>query len=315
MESGQVLLPAVLTVLITWVGATRVLHHSLQAGQLVAFFGYATFLTLPLRTVIEYIIASTRAVVGARKVIAVLSTQPAVTTPVNPLPWPTDASVLRDPISKVAIPLGQFVGLVTETPAAAQHIIDQLTRFDVDSQATLDDVPLSAFALKDVRSNLVVSEIEPRMFAGTLRSEIALAGERDDASIEAALFTAGADDILTSADDGLSVRIEERGRNFSGGQRQRLALARAVATDANVLLLIEPTSAVDAHTESRIATRLVEARRGRSTVVSTTSPLLLEHCDVVIFVEPSGEVVAGTHRELASSSTTYRAAILRSDFA
>jgi ABC-type multidrug transport system fused ATPase/permease subunit len=313
LESGQVLLPAILTVIITWVGATGVLHHHLQPGQLVAFFGYATFLTLPLRTVIEYIVASTRAVVGARKVIAILATAPAVATPAVPLPWPTSPNELADPVGGVRIHLGGLIGLVAETPAAAQHLVDQLARFTPTSTATLDGTPLSAFALDDVRRHIVVSEIEPRIFAGTIRSEVDLTSTLSDEEVTTVLHAAGAEDILSSADDGLAVIVEERGRNFSGGQRQRLALARALATDADVLFLIEPTSAVDTHTESRIAQRLRDARAGRSTIIATTSPLLLEMCDQVIFVGPNGLVASGTHRELAATSRDYTAAVLRTD--
>ena len=103
--------------------------------------------------------------------------------------------------------------------------------------------------------------------------------------------------------------MAERGREFSGGQQQRLRLARALLADPPVLVLVEPTSAVDAHTEARIADRLGACRPGRTTVVCTTSPLVLDRADHVIYVE-SGRVVAeGTHRELLDREPRYAATV------
>jgi ABC-type multidrug transport system fused ATPase/permease subunit len=313
LESGQVFLPAVLTVIITWAGATMVVHHTIQAGQLVAFFGYATFLTLPLRTVIEYIVASTRAIVGARKVIAILSTNPAILEPPTARAWPENAKELVDPVSGLTVTLGQLTGLVTETPAQSQSIADTLGRFTADSQVRVDDVPLADLAVTDLRQRIVVSEIEPRIFAGTLRSEISLDRVLSEDELDRTFATASAGDIMSASDRGYDMVIEERGRNFSGGQRQRLALARALATGADILILIEPTSAVDTHTEGRIANQLSDARRGLSTIIASTSPLILEKCEEVIFVSTEGEVVRGTHRELARTRSDYRGIVLRTD--
>ena len=96
--------------------------------------------------------------------------------------------------------------------------------------------------------------------------------------------------------------MEERGRSLSGGQRQRLVLARALLAEAEILILVEPTSAVDAHTEARIAQRLHEARRGRTTVVMTGSPLVLDQADRVVLIVDGRVAATGTHRELLRSS-------------
>ena len=106
-------------------------------------------------------------------------------------------------------------------------------------------------------------------------------------------------------------RLGERGRALSGGQRQRVILARALLADPEILVLVEPTSAVDAHTEARIASRLAEARRGRTTVVMTASPLLLRHADRVALLD-GGEVVAcGSHAELFATCAAYREVVRR----
>jgi ABC-type multidrug transport system fused ATPase/permease subunit len=100
---------------------------------------------------------------------------------------------------------------------------------------------------------------------------------------------------------------------FSGGQRQRLSLARALLSEADILLLVEPTSAVDTHTERRIAQRLRTYRQGRTTGVVTASPLMLEETDEVYFVIDGVVAAYGTHHELLSTSAPYRRAVLRTD--
>jgi ABC-type multidrug transport system fused ATPase/permease subunit len=105
--------------------------------------------------------------------------------------------------------------------------------------------------------------------------------------------------------------VAERGRTFSGGQRQRLVLARALAADPEILVLVEPTSAVDAHTEARIAERLRAHRAGRTTVVTTTSPLLLDRVDRVAFVQDGVVRAIAPHRELMRDVPAYRAVVTR----
>jgi ABC-type bacteriocin/lantibiotic exporter with double-glycine peptidase domain len=127
------------------------------------------------------------------------------------------------------------------------------------------------------------------------------------------LHTASAEDVIDALADGLEEAIEERGRSLSGGQRQRLLLARALLVDPAVLVLVEPTSAVDAHTEARIAARLSAARTGRTTVVMTTSPLVLDRVDTVAFLDEGTVAAIGTHRQLLDSSPGYRALVTRGE--
>ncbi|HUY16943.1 MAG TPA: ABC transporter ATP-binding protein [Acidimicrobiales bacterium] len=314
LESGQVLLPAILTGVVTFLGARDVMNGSLQPGQLVAFFGYASFLTTPLRTAIDYLIMSTRAYVGASKVLRILKIQPIVTDPEHPVAWPNELARLEDGRSGVVIERGQLVALVTDTPDHAAVLVDRLGRFVADTDDVLvNGVAISSYALADVRSHVIVSEIEPRLFSGELRYELMPHGLVDDERILDVLRATSSLDVLDALEDGLSTTVEERGRGFSGGQRQRLSLARAILTNADVLILVDPTSAVDTHTEGRIAARLRDVRDGHTTLVATSSPLLLEKMDVV-FVVLDGHVTAhGTHDELVEQSSTYRQIVLREE--
>ncbi|WP_159058225.1 ATP-binding cassette domain-containing protein, partial [Streptomyces europaeiscabiei] len=120
-----------------------------------------------------------------------------------------------------------------------------------------------------------------------------------------------AEDIVQGLPDGLGSAIDARGRNLSGGQRQRVRLARALVADPEILLAVEPTSALDAHTEARVAQRLRAAREGRTTLVTTTSPLVLDHADTVLHLVDGKVAAAGTHRELLAGEPGYRALVAR----
>jgi ABC-type multidrug transport system fused ATPase/permease subunit len=314
LESGQVLLPAVLTGIVTFLGAHDVMNGTLQAGQLVAFFGYSMFLTTPLRTAIDYVIMSTRAYVGAGKVLRILAIQPTVSDPENPVAWPARVTKLEDRRSGLVLEHGQLCALVTDLPDDAAAQADRLGRFNADdADVYVNGVAIASYAIDDVRSHIIVSEIEPRLFSGELRFELMPHGLVDDERIYQVLQATSSLDVLDALEDGLSTTVEERGRGFSGGQRQRLSLARAILTNAEVLVLVEPTSAVDTHTEGRIAARLREIRHGHTTLLATTSPLLLEKMDLVYVVEDGLVSDQGTHDELVARSARYRQIVLRED--
>ena len=177
-------------------------------------------------------------------------------------------------------------GALVRGPAVLQQLDStvalapgEVGRIDLGSTSLLD------LPLETVRRRVVVSESDPRLFTGTLRDELDPWGRFDDATILRTLSVASGEDVLEALADGLDSEVEERGRSFSGGQRQRLALTRALLTGAETLVLVEPTSAVDAHTEVRIAGRLAAAREGLTTAVMTASPLLLDQADRVLFLQ------------------------------
>ncbi len=316
LDSAQVLLPGIFVVLVTWIGARFALDGQITAGQLVAFYGYAAFLTMPLRTVTEFVDRFVRAHIGARKVLRILAVEPDQepgTPGAATLPEPSDDLV--DPLSGLRVRAGRLTALVSARPEETAAIADRLGRHGPGRhETTWGDRRLDDLALVEVRERIVVSEADPRLFTGRLRDGL-LAGRvaDSDQQVHAALEVASALDVLEAVPDGLDGLVEERGRSYSGGQRQRLALARALLVDPEVLVLVEPTSAVDAHTEARIATRLAAARRGRTTVVTTASPLVLGEADEVVLVEDGVVTATGTHHELLTGHAAYRSIVTRGE--
>lgn len=312
LESAQVLLPGAFLVLVTWLGARFALRGEITAGQLVAFYGYTAFLVTPLRTLTEAIDKLTRGHVAAGRVVRLLRLTPELTDPACPLALPDGPGELVDVDSGVVLRPGRFTVLAATAPAEAILIADRLGRY-VDSDVTLHGVPLRDVALATVRERILVADNNAHLFTGTLRAELDPHDVVDDEVVEAALVAASATDIVDALPDGLDSQVAERGREFSGGQQQRLRLARALVADPEILVLVEPTSAVDAHTEARIAERLGAARSGRTTLVCTSSPLVLSRADHVIFVEDGKVVAEGAHRELLDAEPRYEATVSRGE--
>jgi ABC-type multidrug transport system fused ATPase/permease subunit len=312
LDAAQVLLPGIFVVLVTWLGARFALSGQIGTGELVAFYGYAAFLVIPLRTAAEAVDKITRAYVGARRMLDVLVVERSVPEPEAPAAEPPAGVPLVDERSGLVVQPGLLTCVVSPTPEEASAIADRLGYFG-EGGVALGGVPLDTLPVAAVRRRIVVSEPDPLVFSGTLRSELDPWGRAPDDEILAAIAVANAEDVLDASPAGLGTAVDERARSFSGGQRQRLVLARALLSDAEVLVLVEPTSAVDAHTEARIALRLKARRAGRTTVVFSTSPLVLDHADRVAYVRGGRVVAVGTHRELLGSRADYRDTVTRGE--
>ncbi len=302
LDALQVLLPGLLVVLVVYLGATAALAGDITPGQLVAFYGYAAFLGWPLQVATQMLNIATRAHVASRKIVRVLAVEPAVGATPATAPMPPEGSPLVDETSGLVLEPGRVVALVSADPDASAAVATRLGRFDDDAEAAtpvrLGGTLLAELDKHALRRRVVVAEATPQLFSGALRDELDPRGTATEADVLAAVRTADAHDVLDSVPDGLAGELPEKGRSLSGGQRQRVALARALLTESEVLVLVEPTSAVDAHTEARIAASLADARRGRTTLVVTASPLVLEHVDEVLLLEGGRVTARGTHRDL-----------------
>ncbi|WP_206051086.1 ABC transporter ATP-binding protein [Nocardioides speluncae] len=310
LDALQVLLPGVFVVLVVWLGARYAVSGRMTAGELVAFYGYSAFLMIPLRTFTEFANKAIRATISARRVCRVLALTPDVVDPADPAPSPPLGSDLYDARTGLRVAPGRLTAIVSDDPDASAHLADRLGMFagTIDDDVRLGGVPLPRLTRTEVRGRIVVSDTGAALFSGRLGDGLDVRGGGD---LDAALQTASAEDVLEALPDGLDAEVAERGRSFSGGQRQRLVLARALATDPEILVLVEPTSAVDAHTEARIARRLTKHRAGRTTVVTSTSPLMLDAADTVAFLVGGRIAATGSHADLLAGDPAYRAVVTR----
>ncbi|WP_407318895.1 ABC transporter ATP-binding protein [Isoptericola halotolerans] len=321
LDGLQVLLPGLLVALVLWLGARAVVRGDLTPGELVTFYGYAAFLSWPVQMATQMLQMTTNAHVSARKILGVLRVDEATPQAAAPAAAPPAGSDLVDHASGLVLHPGRVVALVCADPDVSAAVATRLGRFDDDAEAaapvTLGGVRLADLDKEALRHRVVVSEATPHLFSGVLGEELDARGRATEADLTAAILAADARDVLDSLPGGLTGELPEKGRSLSGGQRQRVALARALLTDPEILVLVEPTSAVDAHTEARIAERVAEVRAGRTTLVVTASPLVLDHVDEVQLLDADGRVGArGTHAGLLARSdddgARYRAVVGRS---
>ncbi len=313
LDGAQVALPGTFVVLVVWLGSRLAVAGTITIGELVAFYGYAAFLMIPLRTATEAINKWIRALVAARRICTVLALVPDLSDASHPSSAPEEPSDLVDLTSGAHIRNGRLTAVVSDRPEEAAEVVDRLGRF-ADGDVRWGETPLDEVPTVDVRRRIVVSDPGSTLFSGPLADQLDVRGGGvTDADLTRALHAASAEDVVEGLPAGLRSWVAERGRSFSGGQRQRLVLARVLLAEPEVLLLVEPTSAVDAHTEARIAERLAALRRGRTTVVTTTSPLLLDRADEVVFLVGGRVAATGRHRDLLAEVPGYRALVTREE--
>jgi ABC-type multidrug transport system fused ATPase/permease subunit len=307
IDAQQVLLPGIFVVVLTWLGARLAVTGHITIGELIAFYGWAAFLVLPLRTFTEAADKFTRAHVATEHLLRLLRAAPTVTWG-NRTDWPRGGQLV-DVASGVVVPgIGVTVVACADNDDGAL-LADRLGRYDA-ADVTVGGAHLAEFTRETVRAHILVVDSQAALFGGRLREEIDPLRRHSAAEIDAALAIADAGDVIEGLPEGLDTIVGERGRSLSGGQRQRVVLARAVLADPDVLVLVDPTSAVDAHTEMRIGDRLRIARAGRATVAVTTSPLLLRIADHAALVIDGEVVVQGSRADVAHDPA-FRATVER----
>ncbi|MDO5035214.1 MAG: ABC transporter ATP-binding protein [Actinomycetaceae bacterium] len=331
-------LPHAFALVVVAIAAFMVFDGKLTAGEMIAFYGFAGYLMHPLFSIVGSMQFGTRAWVGLRKLARVQELESTVSDSSVSSNADEESAAglyerpLRDGQTGVELKAGKMSALVAADPDKTAQLATRLTRVDDGDEIFVGDVDLRSRPIDEVRDHIVLASSDDHLFNGTLRENL-LASRSDlraplttenvvfetyldnrvreerpllkvddhpeDERLLEAMRVADAADVLDSIPGGLDGIIAEKGRTLSGGQRQRVALARALATEADVMVAIEPTSAVDSHTESRIAQRLRENREGKTTILVTASPLVLDQCDEVVLVDEEGrEVARGTHAGL-----------------
>ncbi|MDT0444615.1 ABC transporter ATP-binding protein [Streptomyces johnsoniae] len=327
IDALQVVMPGLLMIVVVWQGARLALDGRLSAGELVTIYSSVSFLLFPLRLFQEAAMAFTFSRPSARRAVRVLGLAREAgrgaaggQDPAGPAEPPSGD--MHDPATGLLVPAGRLTAVVCGDPNFAERLAGRLGGHPVEGggepSALLGGVALDEVPLAVARTAVLVQDKDPVLLSGTLHELLSVPASGRVSAGEA-LRTAQCHDVLAalaraSADgsgDPMRTRITERGRSLSGGQRQRLALARSLLTDPEVLVLDEPTSAVDSHTEARIAESLRGLRSGRTTVVFTSSPLLLDRADLVAFVHEGAAIATASHRELLRSTPEYRAVVTR----
>ncbi|GAB77467.1 putative ABC transport system ATP-binding protein [Austwickia chelonae] len=287
-------------------------------GELIMAVGLAQFIMEPLRLFSEMPKYVMVARASAERMASVLSVPPVAEPGAGgPLQGgAVEVDGLRHRALQgvsFSVPAGGFVAVAAIRPQLAVDLMSVLALQAApgcyEGVVRVGGRPLAELPVSAVREHLLVNPHSGEIFAGTLRSNIDPSGR--SRSVSEAVSASMLSDVVALHREGLDYEVRDRGANLSGGQRQRLSLARALAADAEVLVLHDPTTAVDAVTEQRIAREVVRMRRGRTTIVFTTSPALLDVADRVLVLDEGVVVGEGTHRELLVGDGSYAVTVTR----
>lgn len=314
-QSGVVLtLTGVFIALVALIGGRLAAAGDITLGQLVSAVGLALFLLGPLEVFAWVNAEFAQGRASAGRIAAVLAAEPDVLPGERALPEPVlgglrlrgvTLGALRE--ADLDVRPGELLGVASTDPAAAQALLACLGR-TADPEAgvvELDGVPLPELDPARLRTAVLVAAHDADLFEGTLAENLGGAGDTDRA-----LAAACADEVARALPQGTATEVTEGGRSLSGGQRQRVALARALVADRPVLVVHDPTTAVDAVTEARIAGGLREHRLGRTTLLVTNSPALLSVADRVVLLDGGRVAADGAHGDLVHGDPTYRTAVL-----
>ena len=311
-----------LTVLGT--GAWLISQKALTVGGLLAFIAYLSQLYSPVKGLGSLMNAAYSASAGAERVLEVLDEQPGV----SDRPGARDVGRVRgrieldrvgftypgrnrpalDEVSFAAEP-GDVIALVGASGAGKSTVVKMLLRFyDPDSGTLrLDGHDVRDVTLESLRANVAVLLQETLVFGGTVRDNIAygLPGA-SDAQIERAARAADAHDFISALPEGYDTLIGERGRRLSGGQCQRLAIARAMLRDAPVLVLDEPTTGLDPGSTDRILEPLRRLMAGRATIIVSHNLTTVREATQILVLDHGRIVERGTHQQLLRHGGHYR---------
>ncbi|MGA9492855.1 MAG: ABC transporter ATP-binding protein [Mycobacterium sp.] len=313
------------SVAVIWFGGLRIDSGHMQVGSLIAFLAYFTQILMAVLMATMTVMVLPRASVCAERITEVLSTVPAVSNPANPVPpssdqrgvvqlsrasfrYPgADRAVLQD-ISLTALP-GSSTAIIGSTGSGKSTLVALICRlYDVTAGAVLvDGVDVRDRDVDELWSGIGLVPQRGYLFSGTVAENLQY-GKADATEDEMwdALRIAAADEFVRAHRDGLQMRVAQGGVNFSGGQRQRLAIARAVIRRPAVYIFDDSFSALDVHTDMKVRAQLAEVAADTTVIIVAQRISTIIGADQVIVVDDGRVVGAGTHESLLADCPTYR---------
>lgn len=310
-------LTGVFLAIVALVGGRLAADGKISVGDLIAALGLTQFLIGPMTRLTNMGAMWARARASAGRLATVLATPPVIEGQTT-LQQPVRGDLRFDDVSHASlrglsfeVGAGECVGIATTDALDAVALLDCLTglapleggRIEVDGRS------IAGLRADELHEAVLVTPHDSYLFAETMLENIR--GPRPtEENVTWAIEAAAADEVAENLPSGVDSSISEGGRSLSGGQRQRVALARALAAQPPVLVLHDPTTAVDSVTEARIADGIRRTRRGKTTLLVCTSPALLAITDRVIFVEDGRVISDDVHAELLETRADYQELVL-----
>lgn len=315
----------VATVAIVWFGSHGVATGAMQAGDMMAFISYAMMIVMSFLIVSMVAVILPRAEVSVGRVQEVLDVTPAVSDPAEPVSPAADAprgrlvldhvgfhypdaegNVVSD-VSFSTTP-GKVTAIVGSTGSGKSTLVQLVPRLydPTAGTITLDGVDTRKMSLADLRSRVGYVPQQGFLFSGTIASNVAFgADDADEKDLLHAIDVAQATELVTKKEDGLQTAIAQGGTNVSGGQRQRLAIARALAMHPEVLVLDDSFSALDYATDARLRQALAREQADTAVLVVAQRIATVMGADQIIVLDEGRVVGRGTHEELLRSCPEY----------
>ncbi len=310
-------------ILLVYSGAIRVNAGTLTQGQTVALYNYLTQILIELIKLADLIITITKAVASHRRIQAILDLQNNQITR-ECAPRATDENALEFqnvsfsyPTASIpaldgihfALKKGQTMGIVGGTGSGKSTLIHLISRFyDVSEGAVyFDGENVQAIEPTDLRSRIGLVLQKPVLFAGTIRDNLRMGNaQASEEVMENALKTAQAWDFVQQKDGVLDAEVRAGGKNFSGGQRQRLTIARALAMQGELLILDDSTSALDYATDAALRAAIAALPNRPTTILVSQRTVAIEDADLILVLDNGRQVGLGTHQELLQNCPLYR---------
>jgi len=296
-------------------GYEVIVGKSIQPGELMAFIGYTWMLYNPIQALSRSSEQLQGAVTAAERLFEIIDTQPEVDEEDKKIVLPEIKGEIEfrnvsfyyekgDPVLKninVKIKPGEMIGLVGSSGSGKTTMINLITRFYrvTEGELLIDGVNINDIDLQSLRKQIGVVLQEPFLFHGTIAENIAYG--RPDATFEEivqAAQLANAHGFIMNLPDGYDTRIGERGVGLSGGEKQRISIARAILKNPRILILDEATSAVDTETEKLIQEAIDRLIKGRTTIAIAHRLSTLQNADRLLVLKDGEIVESGTHEEL-----------------
>jgi subfamily B ATP-binding cassette protein MsbA len=313
---------ALCTGLVLWRGALLIVAGTMTAGALTVFLAYMARFFQPVRSLSQMTNTIAQVSVGFQRVVAVCDADvviPERPMPIDPQPFAGEitfenVSFGYDSATPVlcdisfTIGRGETVGIVGPTGSGKSTLVSLIPRFrNVDSgRITIDGVDISDYALHGLRTQIGFVLQSTVLLRGTIRDNIAFG--RPDATadeIVAAAKLANADEFIARMPDGYDSLVGDRGSTLSGGQRQRIGIARALIRDNPILILDEPTAALDAESEHLVIEAMERLMAGRTVITIAHRLSTLRDAEKIIVIKDGGVVEEGTHEELLKLDGVY----------
>ena len=293
---------------VAFIAGREALQGAISVGALISVVGLAQFLIGPLDRLISSSAALAHCRASARRVAELLSSPVRHTGTASAVDLGDELDIRFEGVSAPAlgevsweIRPGSMIGLACADPAASAAILDLLAAEEhpADGDAFLSGTSVRELDPAGVRALILAPPHDVDLFDTSLLDNLSVSRPESEV-LDRAIAAASVADVIESLPSGIDTNVGERGTSLSGGQRQRVALARALAANPPVLVLHEPTTAVDTATEAAIADGLRELRAQTTTILVTTSPTLLAVCDEVLLLADGQVQARGSHDDLLS---------------